>query len=322
MNLRLAILSLTAEYGLSSQDGAALKQLAQLGAEPPSLAKQLAIGMAVVGAAMGGLGILFWIAANWESLSRFFRFALLEATVAGMLIGAWLRPAARVPLALLGFLACGGLFAYFGQTYQTGADPWQLFALWAALTLPLCLGIRHDVLWTAWALVALTAALLWSHSLGVSLWSGSDYRTSLGSWMPAIVLAFAFRLAPATAIGAGVWPMRLCMIYAAIALATTGLISLLARDDNGIYPITVLAVAALAYAFSQRALFDVFIISALGLVANVLLVSGLAKVLFNNGRDITSISLLLIGCAAAAMLGGTVKLIMHLTRLHTGERTA
>ena len=120
------------------------------------------MGAAVLDAAIGGLGILFWIAANWPSLSHFGRFALLEVVLICMLLGACYRPGARMPLALPGFLICGGLCASIGQTYQTGADPWQLFALWAALTLPLCLGLRHDVLWTAWTVVALTAALLLS----------------------------------------------------------------------------------------------------------------------------------------------------------------
>ena len=31
-------------------------------------------------------------------------------------------------MALLAMLNIGGLFAFFGQTFQTGADPWQLFA--------------------------------------------------------------------------------------------------------------------------------------------------------------------------------------------------
>lgn len=147
MNLRLAILTLAAKYALPASAGAELKQLAHLDAEPPSLTKQLPLGIAVLGAAFFGLGIIFWIAANWETLPRFGRFALLQATMFCMLVGAWRRPGARVPLSLAGFLACGALFAYFGQTYQTGADPWQLFALWAALTLPLCLGVRHDALW-------------------------------------------------------------------------------------------------------------------------------------------------------------------------------
>ena len=41
---------------------------------------------------------------------------------------------------------------YLAQQYQTGADSWQLFAIWAALALPLCLGVRHDAMWAQWAL--------------------------------------------------------------------------------------------------------------------------------------------------------------------------
>ena len=81
-----------------------------------------------------------------------------------MAVGAAWRPAARAPLALLALLGIGGLFAYFGQTYQTGADPWQLFAWWAALALPLCLGVRSDVLWAPWAAVAVGAISLWVHA--------------------------------------------------------------------------------------------------------------------------------------------------------------
>lgn len=313
MNLRLAVLSLIAKYDLSAEAGAELKRLANLGAAPPSLPRQLPLGMAILGAALGGLGIVFWIAANWESLSRFGRFALLQATLICMLLGALRRPSARVSLSLLGFLACGGLFAYFGQTYQTGADPWQLFALWAALTLPLCLGVRHDVLWTAWATVALTAALLWSRTDA----GFNSYRSTLGCWMPALALVFAFRFIPTTVTGTGLWPMRLCMIYAAIGMATTALIGLIGNERNGIYLITLVAVGVLTYVFSLRQLFDVFVISALGLSANVLFVAGFAWLLLHDSRGIETGTVLLIGCVAAGLLAGTVKLLMHLTRAHT-----
>ena len=41
---------------------------------------------------------------------------------------------------------------------------WQLFAVWAALALPLCLAARSDVLWAPWALVAMTGISLWVHA--------------------------------------------------------------------------------------------------------------------------------------------------------------
>jgi uncharacterized membrane protein len=206
MDLRLALLELSARHDLSAEASVKLKHIAAIGAEPPKLTQRLPIGMAVLGAVLGGMGIIFWIAANWESLGRFGRFALLQATVAVMCIGAWRRPSARVPLSIVAFLACGALFAYFGQTYQTGADPWQLFALWATLTLPLCLAVRHDALWTAWTIVTMAATFLWAHAAGGAWWqgSGSPFIRSLGSWIPALLLALALSPAFKRFTGAGV----------------------------------------------------------------------------------------------------------------------
>ena len=36
-------------------------------------------------------------------------------------------------------LSVGALMALFGQTYQTGADPWQLFFNWAVVIIPFVL---------------------------------------------------------------------------------------------------------------------------------------------------------------------------------------
>jgi len=321
MNLRLAILVLSEKYGLSKDDGELLKQMAGLDAPPLALADRLPFGTAIFGATLGGLGILFWIAANWAALPPWARFALLEGALACMLLGAWLRPGARVALSLLGFLICGGLLACIGQTYQTGADSWQLFALWAALAFPLCLGLRHDVLWTAWTIVALTAALLLSQVHTTNWWDrqNSALLSSLGSWMPALALALAYRFIPTRITGTGLWPMRLCMIYATIGLGTTALLSLFVNDRQGVYPLTLFTIAGLAYAFSRPRMFDVFVFSALGLSANVILASGMWKLFLDQRNDDLIASMLFIGGAAAAMLAATVKLIVHLTHRNAEE---
>ncbi len=326
MNLRVAILALADKHNLSPDAGLRLKQLAALDAPPPSLLRYLPFGLAVLSAVLVGLGIVFWVAANWDALPRTLRFVLLEAIVLATLVGAWRFPVARVPLSLLGFIACGGLFAYFGQTYQTGADPWQLFALWAALTLPLCLGVRHDVLWVSWVIVALTAAQLFFQVRTNGWWWSSEIslQSSLGSWVPALVLALLFRFAPRAWVGVGdgtgtgPWPVRLSMIYAIIGLVAMSVRSLFYIAGNGFYPISLLIVAALAFAFSRRGLFDIFVLSALGLGANVLAVCGLIQLLVGvHSNEIAAV--LLIGCVSAGMLAGTVKLILHLARVQTGE---
>ncbi len=66
-------------------------------------------------------------------------------------------------LLLAGVLVLGALLALFGQTYQTGADPWQLFATWALLISPLVLFSRSEVLWLVMAVLLNTALTLYLH---------------------------------------------------------------------------------------------------------------------------------------------------------------
>ena len=326
MNLRVAILALAVKHNLSPDASRRLRQLAALDTPPPSLQRYLPFSLAVLSGVLVGLGIVFWVAANWDALPRTFRFILIEAILIFTLAGAWHFPVPRVPLSLLGFIACGGLFAYFGQTYQTGADLWQLFALWAALTLPLCLGVRHDVLWVSWVIVALTGVQLFFQARTNGWWwsSGISLQSSLGSWVPALTLALLFRFAPRAWVGVGEgtgtgpWPVRLSMIYAIIGLVAMSVRSLFYIAGSGFYPISLLIVATLAFVFSRRRLFDIFVLSALGLGANVLAVCGLIQLLVWAPSDAIG-SLLLIGCVSAGMLAGTVKLIVHLARVQTGE---
>ena len=64
----------------------------------------------------------------------------------------------------------GPLWAVFGQAYQTGADPWNLFALWAALTVPWVVGARFALLWLIWIAIADTALVLfWDQTVPRSM---------------------------------------------------------------------------------------------------------------------------------------------------------
>lgn len=66
----------------------------------------------------------------------------------------------------------GSLLALVGQTYQTGADIWELFAPWAALITPLA--GRSGAVWGLWAvLLNLTAARLWQREELAALYMGS-----------------------------------------------------------------------------------------------------------------------------------------------------
>lgn len=120
---------------------------------------------------LGG-ALICWVAANWSGWSRFERLggaqaALLVVTLPAIVL-LWRgrnQPshARSVSSGLIG-LACvalGALLALIGQTYQTGANTWELFAVWAALMLPWAIAGRSASVWLLWVAVVNTALLLW-----------------------------------------------------------------------------------------------------------------------------------------------------------------
>ena len=274
-------------------------------------------GVAVLAAALGGLGLVLWIAANWDALGRLGHFALLQGLVLATGLSAALRPKSRAPLGLLAFLGIGALFAYFGQTYQTGADPWQLFALWAALALPLCLGVRSDVVWAPWALVAVTAISLWTYTYSGHRWGvqADQLTVHLLAWSASLVLAAVLSPVGSRFTGAGAWSFRAAVTLSVLAIGLTALGGLFHRNVQAQYLLGVLVFAVALGVLNARGLFDVFAVSAVVLGLNVLLVGGLARWMFEGGGD-TIGRLMLLGLLAAGLLAVSVSGILKLARLH------
>lgn len=110
-----------------------------------------------------GFGAVFFIAANWSVLSPGGRLWLLQALFLTAIAAALWRPPPQ-PVGrgglLLAFIGAGALFALFGQTFQTGADVYELFVLWTVLGVPLVLAARWSPVTAAWLLVGNVALAL------------------------------------------------------------------------------------------------------------------------------------------------------------------
>ena len=109
---------------------------------------------------IGGLSLafsgLFFIAYNWTEIGHFTKFAMLETAIALSIVSYWKAGSETVggKLSLLmASLFLGVLLALYGQTYQTGADPWQLFFNWALLMLPWAIIGRFSAIWIVWLLL-------------------------------------------------------------------------------------------------------------------------------------------------------------------------
>ncbi|MEM7356580.1 MAG: DUF2157 domain-containing protein [Acidobacteriota bacterium] len=107
--------------------------------------------------------VLFFVAYNWDDLGRFAKFGLVQGLlVLAVVVYCRADPSGTSTKAalLVATILLGVLLALFGQTYQTGADPWQLFANWALLMIPWAIVARFPVLWILWVgLINLSIAL-------------------------------------------------------------------------------------------------------------------------------------------------------------------
>ncbi|HVZ44320.1 MAG TPA: DUF2157 domain-containing protein [Ramlibacter sp.] len=324
MNLRLAVYEWIDRFGLDEARAAALLRVAGFEEEPPALARRFWPAVAIAAAALAGFGVILWLAANWDDMGRMGRFALLEAAVLGSAAGAVLRPAWRAPLALLAMLCIGGLFAYFGQTYQTGADAWQLFALWAVLALPIALGARSDAVWTPWAIVAVTAIAGWlyahaGHRFG---WQADAPGTYFAAWLACVALVAMFAGAAGRWLGAGAWTLRTAGALAVVLVTFTGLLALFDRHIAPHYWVALLLFAAVALVLAKGIAFDVFLLSAVALGLDTLLVAGVARWMFFDRTDALRDpigQLFLIGLLAAGLLAVSVSWVLRLAREHRGS---
>jgi uncharacterized membrane protein len=102
------------------------------------------------GAVLLAAGVIFFFAYNWKEIGNFAKFGLVELLIAAAVGGCmWFGtegPAGKASLFAVSLLA-GALLALFGQTYQTGADMFELFITWALVILPWTAVGRLPSLW-------------------------------------------------------------------------------------------------------------------------------------------------------------------------------
>ena len=116
------------------------------------------------GAMMFLSGVVTFFAFNWHRLPGFGKLLLAQGAWLSVTLLAlrldWKRPAGQWALFGASTLI-GVVFAVIGQVYQTGADPWQLFTVWAVLMLPWTVLARFEPLWGLWLVISLVALLTW-----------------------------------------------------------------------------------------------------------------------------------------------------------------
>ena len=255
--------------------------------------------------------LLFFIAYNWTDLGRFAKFALVQAF---MVLGIaaywrWHRDALIGKVALLvTCIGLGVLLALYGQTYQTGADPWELFFNWALLMLPWALIARFPAIWILWlALINLSGVLyyrtfdgLW----GFMLWSDIGlYWLLLAINMPALIVWEL--LSKKLPWLNEAWAVRLIAVGCGIPATWLALYDIFDNAET-LWPMLAWLVFSAALFFYYRKInVDVFMLAGGCLSVIVVIVAFVANFL-SSGIDEAGIflllALLIIGLTSAAAM--------------------
>lgn len=170
-----------------------------------------------------GAGVIFFFAYNWDDLSRFQQFALLEGALLISIVAYCVLIVHRYSqsfslqnrtaktaksihsslhfgatpanaLLVLASLLLGALLALVGQTYQTGADPWQLFILWAVLISPWAWVAGFQGLWLLWCGLLNLGLGLYLDTLA-PVWMLLDSEQSPMLWLVLLNLLMFFAFA-------------------------------------------------------------------------------------------------------------------------------
>ncbi|MDY7544982.1 DUF2157 domain-containing protein [Glaciimonas sp. Gout2] len=172
------------------------------------------------------VGVIFFFAFNWEALPRFAKFILLQGLLisAALLARRFTLDTLKGQTALLAaMLLCGALLAYFGQTYQTGADPYQLFLTWSILIFPWVLVSRLNIAWCLWLGLLNVALTLYPGSALFSLFGGNEGGNTLSVslfWLNGLIWACTeivlHRSHPQSAAADNVYRYRFFIRFAAL----------------------------------------------------------------------------------------------------------
>lgn len=208
--------------GTASSTADQVVALASRTPDPTDWRRFLSQALLVLGAGLVLSGVVTFVAFNWAALGHLAKFGLLAFAIAACAAGAWRQPdtlAARVLLTAASVLV-GAFLAVIGQTYQTGADPWTLFAYWALLTFPWVIAARFAPLWLLWIVCVDVAYVLYLAQVGGDgPWRARLVLGVVGIHLLAVVAweAQAFRREP--------W---IRAVWATRVLAVAGLMLLLA----------------------------------------------------------------------------------------------
>ena len=267
-------------------------------------------GVIALGAAM-----IFFLAYNWQAMGRYAKFALAESAIVLSLFACWrfgLGSLAGKASLLLASLLVGALLALVGQTYQTGADTYELFAVWAIAISAWVLVAQLGALYLFWLALVNLAVMLYFHTFGGFL--GMLFSTQAQLWS-LFVLNTAALLVWEWAAWRGVphvcerWPVRVLITASGVLITILALHAIFEeryRSDYAVYlrSMTLLFVYVAwliaGFVIYRKYLKDLFVLAGcvLSLIVSANALVGRIVLSHSDAPGFLLVGLLIIGSSA------------------------
>ncbi len=265
-----------------------------------------------LGTTFGLSGLVFFFAYNWANLGKWLKLGLIPVAIIALIaLATWKKVDSLIgKCALLGASVLVGIFlAIFGQIYQTGADPYELFIGWTLLIIGWVLIARFPALWIFWLLLANASLILYYQQ------TQNWYR----SYNELQILLFLMNLLALIAweIGASFfdwlkarWAITLIALYTFSIVTTHLVVYIFERRDQPptivwLYIIFVLAIFGF-YRYMKHEL-SMLAINCLSLI--VVITAAIGKELVHHLEDclMMAIIVLVLATISVAWLRGVAK---------------
>lgn len=219
--------------------------------------KFLQIFLPGAGVAFTVSGIIFFFAYNWDNLGKFAKMGTVGGVLLAMVLVVLLTKVNGLIKNILlagAAVLVGGLFAVYGQVYQTGADAYQLFVAWSVFVTLWVIVSDFAPLWFMYLVLLNTTAVLYLDQ---------EHRSM--HFLSVCIILFVFNTACLVAalvvnaingrLSAPNWFTNL-LATAVVCIATTGIVNGIIDGGSMLFPLVVLTAigysAGAWYGFSRR----------------------------------------------------------------------
>ncbi|WP_216933842.1 DUF2157 domain-containing protein [Acinetobacter sp. BY484] len=247
----------------------------------------------IIGIALIAVSIVYLLAANWWMLPKFVQLfipqiLLLGSALLSVRFAAWEK--LRQSLDTVAGLMLGLSLAVIGQVYQTGADSYQLFLLWAILLLPWLYRPNIGV-FALFCLVSQLALYLYFKQSFWLLRAETAYLLSL-NLLTGLSLIYALRHYPL---------LRYLFIAVVVLISVFSMVRFI--DSNSIWylgSVLILPILFSAYFYTrQQQLETSLLVAGLALSFSILIFDLTDQYLQNSAAGLLVLALLIFGWFAA-----------------------